>query len=387
MINMQIQDLNPGDIIFYTDSKNNADHVGIFKEIKDRVPYLLHAVQGRYNRLLVTKLPVDINFSVYRAHDSELAEAALALLHHWSRYGVPYDERRNKLMQAMEDKREHMDIQNYLAYNQQRYHKNYYRILKFSARVHTSPVLFRKNNLLDPQNAEPEYLSRGMRCDQAVILAFQCAELKQLNLIDANKIPSDAWVSDKYANNNLIEQYQGSEAYRAYQKKIQSPSEYPSFWQSTKKRVTPEQKCFYPSIAIWNGEKSIEDFFSDFESCVVLDSKSSSPNLLKYYMDNHANHWQSVGHFQIHSAPVVTEEAKKNWRERLELQKLFANQLQTQQLNRLIAFLEPPVNNDLQKMAQEFSNLSTAHARRLELLEIVKTQTCQNTPLQKNKIK
>ncbi|MBT4963366.1 MAG: hypothetical protein HON32_04210 [Francisellaceae bacterium] len=351
---MKINDLNPGDIIFDLDYNGHGEHVSMFKgflKIYDdgvssyasrpgcepilTIPQIIHATTGRHQSVAVTSL-IGGNYKVYRCNDSDLALNALYRMSAWSKIKVPYDHRRAELAMQVQDiaalSHPRTGITEQLQYAKQRYNDNFYNIIKYACRTMqgNAPVK------LDEERAS----SRGLRCAQAVILAFQTEEvIRDEYLI----IPMESWVSDKYANVSKYEDHlrlklgdAGFEKFEQYQRNLLRSDGIQGITQNDKNDAY--EHTLTPGICFWRFDKELnpEEYFLREERVLRVDSKTASSAALDKYLqfESASPKWSCMGEFSAHDAEY-TNIMKVRWREVFALLVANANQLTREESSRL----------------------------------------------------
>ncbi|MFZ9595653.1 MAG: hypothetical protein ACO3A2_06195 [Bdellovibrionia bacterium] len=312
--------LKIGDLVFYMDSLGKAEHVALFAgfDPEEEIPQVIHAVAEPHFKVISTQLrPSEIPYVIYRNKNRALSLFAYALMESWEAGGVPYDEKASELMDQFRDHREFAHpvegTERLYEYARQMSVPNFYRRIKFAARRGASPVL--------PPDQRMGSMGRGLRCDEAVILAYQIEELADvvLNLFQwASRVP---WVSDKYLDEEVLNDPSiarfVSQEYRDYLNRLNSKEEYPLV--ESKKRLNAPHQKFHPSIYAWNFEKfgSIEEFAQNFDTSLPLDAKITNPDVLLHHLRQDPQHWVSVGEVLIEPYRN-SPERKLKWKNHLD---------------------------------------------------------------------
>jgi hypothetical protein len=189
-----------------------------------------------------------------------------------------------------------------------------------------------------------------------VTLAYQVEELAPY--VHCLGDPKEAggylghWVSDKYADEELlfVGTLEGrgelSREYLRYQEALGSRGEY---WvEQPEKRLL--EKCrgvghvrFRPSVCSWNFEKnpSIEKFAENFDSCLPLDSKVTSPSVLLFHMAQDHSHWSFLGNLDLGSDAPFSAAEKELWRQQVQQQIREARLVRDHVLDRIVRSASP----------------------------------------------
>jgi hypothetical protein len=312
---LEQKDLLPGDIVFFLNSLNGADHVGICKNVHNGCAYITHAVKEKYNCLITTKIQPDIlpgkSYRVFRHNNPDLAYKSAKRISQWAKLAIKYDDRKALKYYSLEDLAGHAHpktgISRHLQFTKNEYYKSIYRSIKYASRNNISPVRPKNNNAA----------ARGFICSEAVILAYQSTELADY-VIDITKHKTNIpWISDKYSDINLVNEYSPSPQYLAYRKRLNQVDEFKELPSPDKKIAQEKDQIYYPSIAAWNKEKygNIEDFFNhSFTSSIPLDAKTTSSSVLMRQLQLDKINWQDCGYLQVQPYNHSVEQIKQ-WKE------------------------------------------------------------------------
>lgn len=317
---LEIKDLMPGDIIFDLDYSNNAEHASIFKgfveiqslgEEPKKIPQIVHAATGRHNCVTTTNLK-EGNYRVVRyTKDPVLATRALYRMMSWSNSRIPYDHRRAELAMSIADIREcshpRTGVDEQKRYTEQRYLEKFYSIVKYASRVSQG---------LSPVRIISEGQQRGLRCSQAVILAYQIEDVISAKTLRIPKTTHPTWLSDKYCNADRFYEHIGSTLGRSealefieYQAKLNLRDELPGVSQN-KLDLHPHNMA--PGIYYWDSKTNIRDFFTSDNRPIKVDAKTSTSAALDVHLSSKSG-WEVIGNLEV--APTVfTEEQKVRWR-------------------------------------------------------------------------
>ncbi len=293
-MNISINELEKGDLIFFMDATNNSlrtesyvESVVLVTEVDDKEGRCQVAcADNKIGKIIALDLSelVHESYTVYRCKNSALASAAASLAQQWARLDIPYSKERKKIMENLES--EYKTSAEVLAASKKSYaeHHNFFRVVKVAARRAENPS------------------NKGYRPDQFVTLCYQVAEL-------GDKVPeqdsvgychiTDKYAAEKHLKKHTVERLPGYEAYMAYKKSL------------FKVEKTVEKKSlYYSSFHIWHDGEDNEapaSYFLSAERCLPLDSKISSPSALMCLVSQSAA-WQHVGTLTL-SPPLAISQS------------------------------------------------------------------------------
>lgn len=332
---MDPSELKIGDILFFGTIGGKANHVAMYTGDIDGLPHITHAVRNSTatNSVQTTVLRRKLGrIDVFRPLNSSLAEVASALMLKWASYAVPYDERRLHwillISEALDltarnkDNEEPIDFK--LKYLTKQAHSKFYERIKFAARRDTSPVKFQEN--ITP---------RGFTCVQAVILAYQVAELipfvktmEQVRielsyLTETVAETTECWISDKHCPDEVLRTYDLPKSYVKYYNSLRDMEEYEGF-EFTDKRDPIEHPHNHPCLVAWRYdlEPSIDAFIDKFNSCLNLPAKICFTDSLYQYMKEHSDSWGNMGILKYNDLPCTfsPEQKQKHQRRKSDLE-------------------------------------------------------------------
>ncbi len=355
---MHPSELQLGDIICFTTSSGEPDHIAMYTGIIHGKHYVTHSIINDTPGLQTTILKDDRRrMDVFRPVNAELGVRAAQRLLAWAKYRVPYDSRRANLMIEVtheiniralrQDQQEKTDY--ILNYFSQVARTKFYERIKFAARRDTCPV-----KMLDGVQA------RGFTCVQAVILAYQAEELvpyvKTLEEIK-NELASlsttieqisDAWISDKDCSRKIIEMYDLPKSYEKHAASLRSSMEFSGFCIKNKRTSTFVNPNYHPSLVAWNFAKEpcIDLFIKNFDSCLDLPAKICNPGTLLLSMQKNPRHWVSVGSLENNLLPITfsPEEIERHRIRKANLElEVASNRSQIYRVNPILltSFLSP----------------------------------------------
>ena len=91
-----------GSIVFFNDSNDQAEHVGILTSIHNGSFYITHAVQGKYNRVIESILQPG-EYSIFTPANTDLRINILANARKAALEKIDYDTLRIELLIQIED--------------------------------------------------------------------------------------------------------------------------------------------------------------------------------------------------------------------------------------------------------------------------------------------
>ncbi|MDI1352977.1 MAG: hypothetical protein PSV35_09495 [bacterium] len=294
-------ELVPGDIIFFTNNYKESkqaehsytyvDHVAMFVGFDtNKIPMIVHSIsaeKGHYHPLkqsglCYTSLRVllnqyqsdpkssdnyyDVSYHVYRYGNPKIVARAQEILEKQAGFRLPYDEKRLDAKIKLED--QCYEAEDFLKLGKETYEtEGRYRAVKYAARYPQPWTRTRRDGV-----------GRGITCSMAVILAFQVAELLEIEAIKRfDEVPKRGtpWVSDKYAKIN--EQIKISDLFLNYLKQIRDPQP-PQYFESD---------C-YLSSEFWNEDKlgSLDQFT---HKTLAVDAKCTGAAGLQLFMEQHTS--------------------------------------------------------------------------------------------------
>jgi hypothetical protein len=165
---------------------------------------------------------------------------------------------------------------------------------------------------------------RGFECVQAIILAYQVAELmpfvKTLEEVRSDLAGiartveeiNELWISDKHCPVEILETYSLPESYKKYSVALRENEELPDFYIKDK-RDTPSHPHFHPCLVAWRFDKApdIDKFIAAFESCLNLPAKFAFTDALYAFMERNSNHWVNLGQLNRTNLPSEFSEEEK----------------------------------------------------------------------------
>lgn len=319
---MLVSELRKGDILCFQTKFDVPEHVGIYTGDIDGLAYVTHSANNYPNSGVQTTVLRDVGvIHVFRPQNAELGILAADLMLDWARYRVPYDHRRmnwmldvSKIVKSAGRKADQQEpVDHLLDYLLDEAKLKFYERIKFAARRETCPV-----KMLE--GIEP----RGFTCVQAVILAYQIAELipyvKTLSEVqlDIAKIAEtvesikETWISDKHAPLENIARYADIESYMYYYNHLMDQEEYTDFC-FFDKRATSIQDHYRPCLDAWRFDKEpdIDSFIADFKSCLNLPAKICYTDALYAYISKDQKNWQTLGRLDRSTLPKVFSTSQK----------------------------------------------------------------------------
>ncbi len=327
-----------GDLIFFH-SPIGPEHVAMYTGEIDGRPHITHTVTDDNPGLKSTVLKKSGLFefyTVFRPTNTNLGQLAAKQILDWTKYHIPYDQRRAKWMHRINKviwqscERSNRDPKAALiAYLEKQAQKKIFERIKFASRRDTCPVKIKSD-------AE----SRGFTCVQAVILAYQVSELlpyvKTLQevqqtffeLLDPkDEEDKEVWISDKHCPNDILDKYYLPVSYVDYNLGLRDKEEFEDFYLDDKGE-TPSQPYYLPSLVAWRYdiEPSIDEFNNKFKSCLNLPAKICYTDGLEAYLQAHPESWINLGRLEHNVLPSeFSEDEKILHRSRSSSQLLFVN--------------------------------------------------------------
>jgi len=293
---MNPENLQLGDIIIFHAMDEQAEHAAMFSGYRDGFHWVIHtATGGIFEGLKESVLrPLKNEFyTVFRCQDSTLAATACEQLKAWAKYEIPYDQQRARLMHLVADCQTHLrNPQTYLKYAIEQNKSHFWHMVKFAARRDVSPV-----NELQLEH------KRGLQCIQALILAFQVAEIRPF--VKTITELGNRWVSNKH----IVDiDGQAPESFSDHAAAVNDSEEYPDFNLSFKRKHRDEN-TFIPSHAAWNHPtQSADDFFGAHPLMLPLDAKITGPELFVMFL-RQSQKFTSLGKLNV--GPVTFTDVQK----------------------------------------------------------------------------
>ena len=197
---MTPSDLKTGDLIFFINSLHFIEHIALFANHKEGIPYIIHAITAPYYSVMLTALrPADISCSylVMRPKQTELSLIATGILYRWVELQVPFatTEKRDTIVQTLEE-RGGFDCPN-AGRIQEPFGKKSY--------LEHFPQYLEMANAL-PFVPSKEGKPEGMFCSETIIAAFNVgAVISKLSAIE--QMGKKFWTLDAYDSvSHFVEQ-------------------------------------------------------------------------------------------------------------------------------------------------------------------------------------
>lgn len=320
---MNPADLQIGDIIFFMDANKLPIHVAIYAGLRANTHYITHAVTGKYNSIITTRLKNDdFPYRVFRCHDMALAAQSAIRMRIWEEHRVPFSIEKHDLFSVLsEDIFSHPKTggKDQLAFSREYFARNYYRYIEYAS--HPSMPYF-------PNGSQ----TQGMYCSEAITAAFNIQKLIMLDAINEAK----GWVSDhttKEIFSQLLTKFQGnktiSKRYSDYLESIRSEKPYP--YGQLPSNLKLDQAPFLPSTTAWkNSSCTIEEFVDNYLDTkkfeLPLDSILATPGALMSHVENDNENWTHLGELKIDNTTNPLDNLEntgpEEWRQHIA--KLFA---------------------------------------------------------------
>lgn len=241
----------------------------------------------------------DVNFKIFRftGTDPDLAIKALAYLHIWKEFRIPYDAKRLQAKIDLEDTK-CFDGNDFFKLASDKYAtEGKFRALKYAVR---------REGCLTQPGLTRDLIGRGLTCSMTFTLAFQVAELEEyvatINEINTKrKADGENTIhnSDKYAKYNLDT----------------TPPIYARYLETLKSSIPAEKK----DEAIPFYVNSLQfcrpgfDIFSFTHKSFPIDCKCIGVAGIRTLFNGSAS-WQEVGDLQLEVRPPFTEEERIKYR-------------------------------------------------------------------------
>jgi len=321
---MQPSDLKLGDIIISgVDNDSLPWHVSMYTGDIDDKPHITHSIiHDTHGGLQTTRLKNYGEMFVFRPKNAALGSQAADILLSWAKYQIPYDLKRNAWMRHTHSKlresggrTEKGKIDFLLDYLKLQAKAKFYERIKFAARRDTCPVKMLEG-----------ITSRGFTCVQAVILAYQIAEIAHLvkplnevehdlrSNIESKDQVANVWISDKHCPKTILESKDTPKSYIRYAVKLNLKDEFPKFEFNDKNIKANNRNANYlSSLVAWRYdlEPSIEKFIDAFDSCLKLPSKICFTPALQEYLARDLEHWIDLGALDTKPLPLIFNDAEK----------------------------------------------------------------------------
>lgn len=283
---MHPSELVLGDIILYKNPIGDIIHAALYTGDKDGRAYITHSVINNLPGVQTTILrDTGQVIEVFRPRNSKLGAEATKIMLDWTNYRIPYDFKRANWMLSVSkailnvgvNKNTQEPIDHLLEFLEKQSRIKFYERIKFAARRDTCPV-----KILDGK--EP----RGFTCVQAIILAYQIAELapyvktiseiklEMSKIAETTEQINEVWISDKNCPEEILNKYDLPKSYIEYSSALRDTEEF-GFYLGNDKGETLTHPNYHPSLVAWRFdiEASIDDFIAKFDSCFNLPAKIS----------------------------------------------------------------------------------------------------------------
>lgn len=312
-------ELQLGDIIFTHREFGIYTHVAMYTGYDiDGKQQITHSVTNNWPGLQTTVLVDQSPMHVFRPSNKLLGEKAANRMLDWVKYHIPYDTRRAKWMDEINN---NISPGKQVTYLKNEATNKFYERIKFAARRDTCPIKISANQE-----------SRGFTCVQAAILAYQIEEIapyvkplasirKELEpLATTEEELNEVWISDKHCPKEIMDTYILPDSYISYFMALRDQEEFTDFCINDK-RKTPTHPHYYPSLVAWRYDlqPSIDKFRENFTSCLELPAKISTTGGLFSYMQMRNDVWLNLGTLDKNTLPnknSFTETEKKLHRAR-----------------------------------------------------------------------
>ena len=105
---MTLNDLKTGDLIFFCNSFGGIDHIALFANYKDGIPYIIHAVTAPYFSVMLTSLNranEKCCYLVVRPTQTDISLIATGILYRWVELQVPFasTEKRDAIVNKLDN--------------------------------------------------------------------------------------------------------------------------------------------------------------------------------------------------------------------------------------------------------------------------------------------
>lgn len=324
---MQESELEIGDIIFFTDSFGNPEHVAVYNGKQGETHFVTHGVTGKYHSIMTTRLTAndkeeegDMPYHVFRPATLELGIAIAHRMRVWGTHNIPFSKEKHELYSEIIDRRDcaRPGMPGLLAQQQlaeKYFSPNFYQLIEIASHP-TSPYFPH----LEEHNIE------GMYCSEALTAAINVEYLLSMHAVKSCNDLNLAWISDN-TDQEMIEQYAAAlpqefkpgQEYADYIQRHHSQTPYEELHTQLSFNSRKVLEKFPPSFIAWNYPVygSIEKFAKQSGSPLPLDPTLATPGAMFAYMCNHPEMWNDMGHVTIQNReyPFEKLEADKTvWR-------------------------------------------------------------------------
>lgn len=308
--------LLPGDLLFFMDSSRIPIHVGIYSGEKSGVHFVTHAVTEPHNAVMTTRLkPEDVApYQVFRCKNFSLASQAALRLRCWSKNNIPFShEKHAEIYENIEDDPKMCHPKKGGAY-QMEYAQKYF-----------APNIYRYISIAShpewPSLPNPNEME-GFYCSEAIACAFTVQELIHYNAVVPMKQLNVAWVSNKteLSLSFMKKHYEITAEFEQFLSTATSQNEYSIGHLKMNEKL---DGAYPPSIVAWNYNlyPNIEDFASQHEFVLPLDSKLATPRALYEYCKSSEKQWDDLGPLTVKANDyrlADLENKKKEWKTYVE---------------------------------------------------------------------
>ena len=269
-----------GSIVFFNDSDDQAEHVGILTSIHNGSFYITHAVQGKYNRVIESVLQPG-EYSIFTPTNIDLRLNILRNTRKAALEKIDYDLPRIELLMQIEDEMPFCHPATGLAamyeFARISHEQNIWRRIKYFAR--------KENGLVN---------NRGLRCSQLACILIQNSEACQNMVIDSSNAN---WVTDKHflPHDKLEAPASPMErGFREYQARLREATSTGEYSQSHLGKKLPRKEInpmWKNSHQVWKPKDELAPEIFYRNSALPLDSKITSPKMMQYHMKCSPEHW------------------------------------------------------------------------------------------------
>jgi hypothetical protein len=323
------ESLRPGDLLF-TMSGDEAGHASIYAPKASSKLTTVHADNdGDYKQLKKTSLPPG-DYIVFRCKDSKLADLAALIADNWASYNTPYDEQRLQIGTKVYSLRTNaVDPTERQAVAVTACRKDFedtgkYRLVKYAARRGASITL-----------PEGHGRGRGVWCAMFTLMCYQTAAVAKAALV--KPVVGDGehrWVSDKYNDPKQTKSYFSSNApakshlfqfttqkpqkeaaknYTKYVEKIHGLKEYSGYDHKDFHKLTVNKHAMHsPSLIAWDfakyGDIKAFDFEPILSSGLMLEQKTTDPEILMHSLDQDKKLWKKEGTLKVAITPTLNQD-------------------------------------------------------------------------------
>ncbi len=168
-------ELQMGDLVYFLATNGVPEHIALYVNHKDGIPYVIHATGHPYNAVMLTRLssPDDnCNYRVVRPLNKNLAYVATGILFRWVESQIPFatTEKRDAICNYLDDIGGWLDNADLSAigriqesYGQETYVSNY---SQYVSMLEALPMIPEEHDRI-----------QGLRCSEAIVAAFNIALL------------------------------------------------------------------------------------------------------------------------------------------------------------------------------------------------------------------